>query len=129
MRSIITLLVRTLMIILAAFTFAIAVGIEGKWHGTSICTIRDSPCHDEQVVYVVSKPDSSGRHKIQMDKIVNGQRELMGTLDCVYDQTASVTVCDMQKGVWRFTVTNTKMVGTLTLADGRLYRNISVSRD
>jgi hypothetical protein len=108
---------------------ASAAGIDGKWRGSSICTIRDSPCRDEQVVYTVSKPDQAGKHKIQMDKVINGRRELMGTLECVHDKAASTSTCEMQRGVWKFKIDGNKMEGTLTLTDGRLYRTISVTKD
>jgi len=37
-----------------------AQSIEGVWKGTSLCQIKDSPCHDETVVYHISK-DSTGK--------------------------------------------------------------------
>jgi hypothetical protein len=110
-------------------TAVFAEGVAGQWRGTSICTIRDSPCHDEQVVYLISKPGADGKHKIQMDKIVNGKQEPMGTLDCIYDRSDGIVTCLMDRGVWKFTLSGNKLDGTLTLSDGRLYRNISVTRE
>jgi hypothetical protein len=121
--------ISTIVLLLAAVAVFAAGGIDGKWRGTSICTIRDSPCHDEQVVYTVSKPDSAGKHMIQMDKVVAGKQELMGTLNCVFDKAASTISCPMKDKVWKFTVSGNNMTGTLTLDDGRLYRNISVTKD
>ena len=34
--------------------FAQAI-IEGAWRGSSICQVKNSPCHDEQVVFHISK--------------------------------------------------------------------------
>jgi hypothetical protein len=104
-------------------------GIDGKWRGRSICVIKDSPCHDEQVVYIVSKPDSAGNLKIQMDKVIDGNRKLMGTLNCSFDRAASTITCPMTDKEWKFVVSDKKMEGTLTLSDGRLYRTISVTKD
>ena len=103
-------------------------GLAGNWKGESICTIKDSPCHDEHVIYRVEEPDSTGKMKIQMDKVVDGKPELMGTVNCAFDKAASTVTCTTQRGVWKFTVTGKKMEGTLVLDDGRLYRRISVTQ-
>lgn len=107
---------------------AVAGGIGGIWEGESICTIKDSPCHDEHVIYTISEPDSKGKLTIQADKVVNGQREDMGTLECTFDEKGSKINCPMGKGMWEFEVKGDEMKGTLKLADGRLYRNISVKK-
>ena len=103
-------------------------GPGGNWTGESICTIKDSPCHDEQVIYTVTEPDKAGKLQIQADKVVNGQPQDMGTLDCVFDAKASTVVCQMPQGKWEFTIAGDKMTGTLTVTDGRLFRRISVAR-
>jgi hypothetical protein len=121
--------ISTIVLLLTTTAVVLAGGIEGKWRGTSICAIPDSPCRDEQVVYTISKPDSAGKHMIQMDKIVAGKQELMGTLNCIFDNVASTISCPMKDKTWKFTVSGKKMTGTLILNDGRLYRNISVSKD
>lgn len=107
---------------------ALAAGIGGVWEGESICTIKDSPCHDEHVIYTITEPDSNGNLTIQADKVVNGQREDMGTLECTFDEKNSKINCPMSKGTWEFYVNGIEMKGTLKLADGRLYRNISVKK-
>lgn len=121
-------LIATSLLIFSACT-AFAAGIAGTWSGTSICTIKDSPCHDEKVIYHITEPDSAGKLKIQADKVVNGQPEDMGTLDCTFDAKASKLTCEMSNGMWEFSITNDKMTGTLKLSDGRLFRNISVTKD
>jgi hypothetical protein len=114
------------------FIFALTIigrDIAGTWKGTSLCTIKDSPCHDEQVVYLVEKPDAAGNMRIQMDKVVNGKQELMGTLKCNFDRESSTITCPMKDKEWKFTISGNKMDGTLILADGRLYRRISVTKN
>ncbi len=115
--------------LVAASCYAVVDGLAGSWSGESICTIRDSPCHDEQVIYHISEPDSAGKLNIQADKVVNGQPEEMGTLNCIYDKPASQITCQMGNGKWEFTVTGNTMKGTLKLPDGRLFRNVSVKKD
>ena len=107
----------------------LAGNIAGTWSGTSICTIKDSPCHDENVVYHITEPDSAGNLKIDADKIVNGQPEEMGTLDCTLDAKASKVTCPLRDWKWEFNIAGDKMTGTLKMPDGKLYRNISVTKD
>ena len=104
-------------------------GLAGNWQGELICTIKDSPCHNEHVIYRVEEPDSAGKLKIQMDKVVDGKPKLMGTVNCVFDKAASAVTCNTQRGVWKFTVAGQKMGGTFVLTDGRLYRKISVTKE
>ena len=105
-----------------------AESVAGTWEGTSLCTVPNSPCHDEHVVYHI-KPDPKNATKfsIDADKIVNGQEDFMGTLSCVFTTAKSELYCDTA-GDWRFTVSGDKMVGTLHLKDGTLYRNVEVTK-
>lgn len=102
--------------------------IAGDWEGSSLCTVRNSPCHDEHVVYHI-KPDSSDSAKfaIDADKIINGKPDFMGTLQCTLNSAKSELYCDTA-GDWRFTIKQNAMIGTLTLRDGTLYRNVSLKR-
>ena len=56
--------------------------IAGTWKGTSICQVKQSACHDENVVYHISKK-SANVYTIQASKIVNGAEDDMGTFDSV----------------------------------------------
>ena len=100
----------------------------GEWTGESICTVKNSPCHDEKVVYTIGEPDNAGNLKMQADKIVNGQGEDMGTLDCNFKVASSTVSCLMKNGLWEFKVTAGSMIGTLKLTDGTLFRNFSVKK-
>src|SRR4051812_8007988 len=53
----------------------------GVWRGTSTCTKRPSACHDEIVVYRITRTTADS---LSMDarKIVNGQEEEMGVIAC-----------------------------------------------
>src|SRR5215471_1202390 len=94
--------------------------IEGIWKGTSLCQVKPSACHDENVVYHISKK-SATVYTIQASKIVNGAEDDMGTFDSVvYDktkQTLRFTMKDQQgrNSVWLFRLDGMKMHGTLTM--------------
>jgi hypothetical protein len=116
--------------------------IEGTWEGESICTVRDSPCHDEHVIYEIS-PDSpiesspnrlgSPREwKIDAYKIVDGKKDFMGTLPCSYEaqkQTLSCITKTRTEGYWEFIFAGEKFNGTLHLGrDKTLFRKVSAKR-
>lgn len=120
-----------ILILLAAHGPALAVGMAdriadggsklvGDWAGESVCVGDNPSCHDEKVVYHVSKsaggPD---RFKIAADKIVDGRAEPMGVLDFRYDAERGVLVGEFQNdryhGLWELTVKGDTMEGTLKL--------------
>jgi hypothetical protein len=99
-----------------------------NWEGESLCTVPNSPCHNEHVVYRISQDkDVPSKYTIAADKIVNGQPEYMGDLHCTCDQSKSNLRC-VKPGVWDFTIAGDTMTGTLKLNDGTLYRKISVKK-
>lgn len=102
----------------------------GTWKGTSLCTLRPSACHNEVVVYTITRsPDKKGGILWKADKIVNGVQENMGTLTCEYAPESHTLTCDMpEKGVWKLRVDGDAMKGTLLLPDGRLFRKVDVKR-
>jgi len=107
--------------------------IEGIWKGTSICQQKQSACHDENVVYHISKK-AANVYTIQASKIVNGAEEDMGTFDSVvYDktkQTLSFTMKDNQgrSAAWLFKVDGTQMHGTLTINENTLFRIVELKK-
>jgi hypothetical protein len=111
----------------AADTPSPAAAVVGRWEGESICTVKDSPCHDEHVVYEISP--SAGRLKMDGYKIVKGEKEFMGSLTCTFDAATSTLHC-ANPGEWNFHLTGTHMDGTLHLTDVKrtLFRRISVDK-
>jgi hypothetical protein len=102
----------------------------GTWRGTSLCLVRPSPCHDEVVVYRITR--SSG-DSVALDarKIVRGQEEEMGVLTCGVAPTGSPDValtCAMRNGVWNFRVRGDSLVGELRLPDGSKFRDVRTVR-
>src|SRR5215813_9683338 len=77
--------------------------IAGTWEGESVCTVRDSPCHDEHVVYEIARdttpennPDRLGPRlewKIDAYKIVNAEKQFMGTIPCSLDEKKQALNC------------------------------------
>ena len=107
--------------------------IEGIWKGTSLCQVKPSACHDEDVVYHISKT-SANLYTMQASKIVNGVEEDMGTFDSVvYDetkQTLRFTMKDQQgrSNVWLFKLDGMQMHGTLTINENTLFRKVELKK-
>ena len=97
----------------------------GTWEGESICTVHPSACHDEHVIYTIS---DAGRDKLKMsaDKVVNGERQNMGDLDCTYN--GKTVSCPFARGLWAFDISGTKMTGTLKVTDGTLFRKVEAKK-
>ena len=107
--------------------------IEGTWKGTSICQVKQSACHDENVVYHISKK-SANLYAIQANKIVNDAEEDMGTFDSVVyratQQTLNFTMKDNQgrNSVWLFKLDGAQMHGTLTINENTLFRIVELKK-
>ena len=118
------------------FLFILLVGktvtaqsIEGVWKGTSLCQIKSSPCHDETVVYYISK-DSTGRSfNVIANKIVNGKEEYMGTINFIYDskQKLFVSIDSVRNARWEFKLIGNEIKGTLIIK-GALFRIVDVKK-
>jgi len=105
--------------------------VVGMWEGESKCTVPDSPCRDEHVIYTIQQA-SGGELSMQADKVVNGERQNMGTLPCRYEAVGKRLKCATEgakPGDWVFDVSGDTMTGTLTLRkEQQLYRRIRVER-
>jgi len=105
----------------------------GSWEGESKCTIPDSPCHDEQVLYQITE-DKKDPFQLNLDayKVIEGNPEFMGTLACHFESRAGVLSCTSstrQKDDWEFRVTGDTMSGRLMVDAGKtLYRRVTVHR-
>jgi hypothetical protein len=110
-----------------------AAEILGTWEGESKCTVPSSPCRDEHVVYeIAAEKTASASLKLDGYKIVNGERQFMGTLRCNYDaptKNLSCTFRGKDYDDWEYTLSGDTLQGTLTIDGGKtLYRRISVKR-
>src|ERR1051326_3433078 len=76
----------------------------GTWKGTSLCQVKNSPCHDEFAVYHVLKTDNPALFRFVMNKMVNGKEEDMGIIDFTYSpKTQTFTSIDsIHNARWDF---------------------------
>ena len=96
----------------------------GTWKGTSLCQIKNSLCHDETVVYHISKNASVDTFYINASKIVRGLEEEMGILPFTYNSKTNQLISTAH-GIWTFNIEEGKLEGTLVSHD-ELYRKIKV---
>ena len=101
----------------------------GDWRGDSICVVRPSACVDEKALYHVQRLGQPDHYSMQADKIVNGEPVNMGTTDCVFAREKQTLTCELPKGAIHLALRGTRLEGTMNLADGTLWRNISLSKD
>lgn len=102
--------------------------LPGAWKGTSICQVKNSPCHDEVVVYHISKGKKSGEYTVLANKIVNGIEEEMGTIQFMFDEKQSeLTGSFRTDDTWKFKLSGNKLDGTLYVK-GVLYRIINLQK-
>ncbi len=100
--------------------------LTGAWKGSSICQVKNSPCHDETVVYYISKKAGTDTFYINGNKIVNGVEEQMGILTFTLNRLTNQIVSSSY-GSWAFTIMQGKLEGTL-VSRGVLYRIINLTK-
>jgi hypothetical protein len=102
----------------------------GDWRGDSICVVKPSACNDEKALYHIKKlGDQSSRFSLQADKIVNGQAVEMGSMECSFAPAKHELMCSTPKLVLHLTLNGKSLDGTMNLADGTVWRNITLRRD
>lgn len=101
--------------------------ITGVWKGTSTCQVKSSPCHDETVVYRISRGDGPDTFAMIGYKIVDGAELEMGTVACQLDRVNNRLVSHDANSTWTFTLKGKTMEGTLILRN-ELYRKVKVVR-
>ena len=100
--------------------------IGGNWVGSSLCQVKDSPCHDEIVEYNILRADAELYH-VTMNKIVNGKIDFVGLVDCAYDETTKTLSFSGNDRIWQFTMNHSTMDGIL-IWRGQLYRKIHLEK-
>lgn len=126
---------KSLLLALALETAAAADerGPLGTWEGESICTVRNSPCNNEHVVYEIARGEKD-KVLVGAHKIVSGEKQFMGTLTCDWTAARQSLHCVApisRSNDWDFQIDEdgTRMTGTLLLDDRKLlYRRIDVRR-
>lgn len=99
----------------------------GDWSGTSLCQVKPSPCHDENVIFRFSKPHKD-QITIQADKIVDGKPVTMGVGEWTYDKSSGTLTWQMPRGTWKLTVDGKIMDGTLIIPDNVVFRKIHLKK-
>jgi hypothetical protein len=102
--------------------------IAGVWRGNSVCLDSNGPCHDEVNVYrfaaVAGHPDE---FTVTASKVVDGKVIVMGSGEWKYD--AKKQMIEAQTPLIRLTIDGDKMEGVLALANGTVYRRISLHKE
>ncbi|MBS1530596.1 MAG: hypothetical protein JSU01_09835 [Bacteroidetes bacterium] len=104
----------------------------GTWKGSSLCQVKDSPCHDEAAVYHATKLTPT-TYRFQMNKMVDGKEVEMGPLVFTWNEKLK-TLTGTNKssrgtGIWLFHLDGSKMHGTLTIDGGTLFRVIELQKE
>jgi hypothetical protein len=102
--------------------------IAGTWRGSSVCVVKDSPCHDEMNVYRFSS--LAGRLDFfagTAGKVVDGKEINMGSGTWKFDAEKRMLECERPS--IRLVVDGDKMEGALRLEDGTVYRRIYLKKE
>lgn len=100
----------------------------GTWRGTSLCQVRPSACHDESVVYRITRTTTRDSLALDGRKIVDAAEVEMGVLGCWFEAPSARLTCPMPSGVWQFTIRGDSLVGELRLSDGTTFRDVRTGR-
>jgi hypothetical protein len=103
--------------------------IVGSWSGNSICTGSLPACTNEKVIYVIETLTSSGHVTGHADKIVNGERIVMGEFNMLFDAKTSTITWEIPRGLWKYSVKGNQIDGTLTLKSGEVVRHVTLTKD
>jgi len=105
-------------------------GVAGTWRGESLCATDASACHNEKVVYYIKDvPDRPNVVVIQADKIVDGKAITMGTGEWQHDRAQHTLEWRSSRQVWLLKLTGNRIEGTLRLADGSVFRRMTLAKD
>ena len=99
----------------------------GDWSGTSLCEVKPSPCHDENVIFRVSNPRED-KITIQGIKIVDGKETTMGVNEWTYDQSTGALTWHIPRGDWKLIVDDNTMDGTLVVPHNVVFRKIHLKK-
>ena len=104
--------------------------IEGTWKGSSICQIKTSPCHDEQVVYHISKVTGINKFSVIANKLINGKEEFMGTIPFTFDpqKKTFISIDEERNARWEFVKEGDQMSGKL-IYKNELFRIVNIKKE
>ena len=100
----------------------------GVWKGSSICQVKNSPCHDENVVFYISKASKNNVLEVNGNKIVNGEEAEMGKIQFQYDpKTKQITSTSQPSSIWKLERKQNAIEGTL-YSNNVLFRIIKLTK-
>lgn len=110
--------------------------ILGDWTGESKCVGSNPYCHDEVVIYHLTRSKKeTAKVNLSADKIVSGKPEFMGEFDLTFDAEKMTLTGEFTiprtggKGVWYYHIDGNKMDGTLTVfPENEIGRKMHVER-
>ena len=108
----------------------------GDWAGESKCVGSNPYCHDEIVVYRMTRAKTDAtKVNCSADKIVDGKPEFMGEFDMTFDPEKMTLTAEFPikrtggRGVWLFKVDGDRLDGTLTVfPENEIGRKVRVVR-
>jgi hypothetical protein len=111
--------------------------IVGTWRGSSVCVDRQAApaCTDEQVIYeIVASPGQPDSVTVTADKVVDGKRVPMGSLDFTHEATSRSWTSELETprmhALWRLSVSGTTLSGNLTLLPSKaVVRRVDLRKD
>jgi hypothetical protein len=110
---------------------ATADPISGTWEGTSLCQVKPSPCHDEHVIYKVTRT-AAQHYKLDAYKVVGGKELFMGAIDLTFapalNRLQGTIAGNRGSSHVRLNLKGDHLSGRLTLDDGTLFRLIEVTK-
>ena len=102
--------------------------VVGDWHGSSICLVRWSACHDEEALYHVKAGEKAGTFLMQADKVVNGKPQVMGPPAECSNKEKDVLHCEFGRGFLDLTLQGDHLDGAMFLTDKTRWRDIKLTR-
>lgn len=103
--------------------------LEGEWFGRSLCVTQRPACTDETVRYRLTVADDAGaKIRLDMDKLVGGKYELMGSVDCRFEASRQLLACPASYGDWLFRWDGESLLGSLSVKEDGLFRHVQVTR-
>ena len=100
----------------------------GIWRGTSVCLVHPSSCHDEIVVYRITKMKAADSVAVDGRRIMSGEEVDMGVLPCHVTPLNGQVTCTIPHGVWHFSIRRDSLVGELRLPDNTKFRDVRTIR-
>lgn len=102
---------------------------EGTWKGTSLCQVKNSPCHDETVVFYITKDNTGKKYDVNGYKVVNGAEDFMGLIIFHQEEKRDTYVSEDndRDAKWEFKVTGNSIKGTLAVR-GTLFRLVDLKK-